>query len=201
MRRVRSAITGLLLALALAAIFHVPLLSSCGRVMTVDDRLEPVDVLVPFAHHPKALAATAELYRNGIAPRVLVPRMQLDRAEALGLAPPRHVQWRQLLERFGVAADVIEDTAIEAVDERDVGRALAAEAAGRPLRVLVVASPPASRIVRNGLRRGVGSAPVIIRMHVVRVGPDETNWWRSHDGRIAYFDAYTRWLIRALRRR
>lgn len=193
-RRLLVGIIGLLGALA---VLWQPLLLGVASFMAARSPLDKADVILPLYQDSVSISAgVADLYRRGLAPRVVLYRVEPNRLEKLGLLPPAHEGWYKLLEARGVPPTAIE-TIGSVKNNVELGHAIGglARGSGR-LRVIVVASAPTSRLSRDALRRGLGESPVDLLMHpVMPRNIDERAWWRSRAGWITYFDAYCLWLL------
>jgi len=176
-----------LAALALAmALGHAPAFRWLGTVLVVEDTLKPADAIVVLAGGiPIREAAAAALYRQGLAPRVVVSNQ---------LTPPRvnelirmgirehdfQNESRLVLERHGVppAALVLvrEPVEITEAELRRVG--LVAQERGWR-RVILVTSPQHSRRVKLVWGR---QAPAGIE-GLVALAPEDgielDGWWRK----------------------
>jgi len=196
-RRLRWLVSALGVAAAVLLLWR-PFLWGFAAFMHVSSPLRQVDVILPVYDESVSMStAVADLYHRGLAPRIVLPRLRLDRLQELGLMPPDHEVWRRLLEARGVPPAAMETIGSDIDDAVELGAAVGRLAPGSSrLRVLVVASSPFSRLVRSALRRGVDAAAVDLVMYpVMPPDIDERAWWRSRDGWIAYFDAYCLWLI------
>jgi uncharacterized SAM-binding protein YcdF (DUF218 family) len=168
------------------ALGHAPIFRWLGTALVVEDPLEPADAIVVLAGGiPAREAAAAALYRQGLAPRVVVSNQ---------LTPPRvndlirmgirahdfQGESRLVLEHYGVppAALVLvrEPVEITETELRRVGL-LAQERGWR--RVILVTSPQHSRRVKLVWER---QAPAGVEGLVALVPDDgiEVNgWWRK----------------------
>lgn len=199
-RRIRWGIAAAVVAGALLA--HAPLLRLCARAVIADMPLQQADAVLPMYQDPPLVAAaTAAIVKRGYAPRVVLPRLRPSRLESVRLKQPRHEAWRNMLEDNGVPHESIVIAGSSIGSTRELASALVSSlgASGR-VRVIVVASQPVSRLSLIDLRRAAVGLPLDITMHAVRTGEfDETNWWRSKRGRLAYADAYFLTLVRLFR--
>lgn len=199
MQRRRRTLIGVIGGLIAVAILWRPLLLALAAFMGVSNPLEKADLIVPLYQDSVAIPqAVADLYQQGLAPRVVLYRVEPNRLEKLGLTPPAHDGWYELLEARGVPKSAIESVG-SMKNFVELGHAIGGLAQNRRLRVIVVASAPASRLSRAALRRGVGAAAVDLLMHPVVPTQIGRTWWRSKAGWITYFDAYCVWLLRFVR--
>jgi uncharacterized SAM-binding protein YcdF (DUF218 family) len=115
--RRRRALNGVLLAVllvvAVAAIFHRPLLRLAAEVLVVNDPPQHADAIVVVAGGtPSREAVAADLFREGWAPRVVVSRPymppEVRELNTLGVRPlDLQAEARVTLEKYGVPADRI----------------------------------------------------------------------------------------------
>ena len=175
-----------LLVAALAVAAHRPLLRAAGTFLVVDEPLEPADAIVVLAGGtPFREAWAAELFRRGLAPRVIISRHLLTPRErellALGIrALDDQGESRLALEKYGVPPDRIvavgQAESITETELRTVGR-LAREAGYRS--VILVTSPWHTRRVKLIWSR---EAPADLRGVVAatrREPADGAEWWRQ----------------------
>ncbi|HEU0052853.1 MAG TPA: YdcF family protein, partial [Longimicrobium sp.] len=137
-RRARGCLTalgGTIAAVALLWLLRAPLLRGVAGWLSVEDPLRRGDVIYVLGGDPEGRpAAAAALYRQGIAPRVAVPRVEPTSAVWSGLMPSltdvnRGVLRRDgvpdsaivLLERPGGAASTADDAALVAGYVRRTG--------------------------------------------------------------------------------
>jgi uncharacterized SAM-binding protein YcdF (DUF218 family) len=97
---------GLILGLAYA--FRAPILQGIGGFLTVEDDVAPADLIVvlPSDVTTRPFRA-AQLYRRGLAPRIVVPRVADGPAVRMGLMPNPTDVIVGILKREGVPASAI----------------------------------------------------------------------------------------------
>jgi uncharacterized SAM-binding protein YcdF (DUF218 family) len=174
-------------ALALAiALGHAPAFRWLGTALVVEDALKPADAIVVLAGGiPAREAAAAALYRQGLAPRVVVSNQ---------LTPPRvnelirmgirehdfQGESRLVLERHGVppAALVLvrEPVEITEAELRRVG--LVAQERGWR-RVILVTSPQHSRRVKLVWGRQAPAGIEGLVALALEDGIEIDDWWRK----------------------
>ena len=187
-------------ALIVMAVWQ-PVLRGVAAFMAVRSPLERADFIVPIYGDRDAIpAAVLTLYKEGLAPRILLYRFQPGRLERLGLLPPVSETWRKLLEAQGLPGGAIHTIPEPLRNHRALGGELARLAGPGRIRVIVVAPKPFSRVVRNTIRRGILSGPVDLVMHPV-TSPQihQRYWWQSRAGVLAHFDAYVLWTLQYVR--
>jgi len=179
--------TAVLVALAIAvALGHAPAFRWLGGALVVQDTLKGADAIVVLAGGiPSREVAAAALYRQGLAPRVVVSNQhtppRVNELIRMGIrAHDFQGESRLVLERHGVppAALVLlrEPVEITETELRRVGL-LAQEQGWR--RVILVTSPQHSRRVRFVWGR---QAPAGIEA-LVTLAPEDgfeiDGWWRK----------------------
>lgn len=193
------------IALAGTLLLWRPLLRGVGAALVAQDELAAADVLVVSASGaPGDALEAAALYRDGYAPRLLIPGTTIDDRgddlRALGVPYLSSSELiRSILERSGVPRAAIEigaarydGTATEAV-------AIADGVAARPApRVMVIATRTHTARLRWLLRRQLPEATQLI----VRSPRDDTYdpqlWWTSRAQARETAMEYLRWLNVAL---
>jgi uncharacterized SAM-binding protein YcdF (DUF218 family) len=170
-----------------AAATHRPLLVGYARLFRVDDPA-PSDALVVLAGSSGRNArAAAELYRHRVAGVILLMRKPLRPFPDLN---PSEVD-RVVLIRNGVPPEAIRllppVAASESVRE-EAGR-MAVYARQYPLRrVTVVTRSMQTARAQWSFRRALEGTVVDVRAAAVPdPGIDETNWYRTDEGLVAYF--------------
>src|SRR5439155_13649165 len=187
-----------LAALALVIVLgHAPALRWLGTALVVEDALKPADAIVVLAGGiPGREAAAAALYRQGLAPRVVVSNQltppHVNELIRMGIREHNfQSESRLLLERHGVppAALVLvrEPVKITETELRRVGL-VAQEQAWH--RVILVTSPHHSRRVKLVWAR---EAPAAIE-GLVALATDESfevgGWWRKRQEAEAVLHEY-----------
>ena len=192
---------GLLLGLGYAS--RVPILRGIGGVLTVEDDVAPADLIVvlPSDVTTRPFRA-AQLYRRGLAPRVVVPRVADGPAVRMGLMPNPTDVIVGILKREGVPASAITVLGDAPVTSTaDEARAVRNHLLEHPARrLLLVTSDYHTRRARFAFRRALSGLGV----EVLAVGaPHDTfgdrDWWRSESGLVAYFEEYVKLLYYVVR--
>jgi uncharacterized SAM-binding protein YcdF (DUF218 family) len=183
-RRLLVALAVPVALLGLAVLAHRPLLRAVGHVRVVDEPRVPSDAIVVVAGStPTREVAAAALYREGVAPRIVVSRQavpdRIQRMIELGIRP-HDFQGESVLalEKFGVPREAIVtlDEPVE-ITETEL-RSVVAEARRRNWRrLLLVTTWLHARRVR--LIWGREAGPIEARLVPV---PDRCaepeGWWR-----------------------
>jgi uncharacterized SAM-binding protein YcdF (DUF218 family) len=195
-------VAGVLLGIYLA---RVPILTSVAAVLSVDDPLQPADAIFVLGGDLESrVPHAAELYRRGLAPRVVLPRVHDTPSNLLGLFPNETDASVRYLRWLGVpdSAIVVIRSATGVTSTSDESDELRKYLSVRPAeRILVVTNRYHTRRARWSLRRGLQGVPVELRMAGVdHLQFRENNWWHSEEGLIRYFEEYLKfvhnWLYR-----
>src|SRR5881397_3008604 len=172
-------------AVALAAVSVAAILAA-GRVLVVADPLPPrADAIVILAGSvPDRALEAADLYRSGLAPRVVVTRERLPPGQAAlrarGVRLPEGDELTvTALRGLGVPSPAIVVLRRRAVSTESEARTIARWACARRLRrVVVVTSRAHSRRARLILRQALGPG-IAVAMHPSRYDAfASARWWR-----------------------
>jgi len=185
-------------------LLRAPILTGVARFLTVHDRLEKADAIFAFGGDPDVRPfAAAALYRRGWAPRVLVPGMETGRLAAMGMVPTQTELFTGVLRREGVPDSAVTVLAMpggtaSTTDDVAVLRAWLRRTGAR--RVIAVTTDYHTRRARWALRRGLKGMDVeVVMFGTPARGYDETNWWRSEAGMVAYVNEYLKFARYAVR--
>src|SRR6266446_5513294 len=172
-------------AVVLAALVAVALLGA-GRLLVVADPLPPrADAIVILAGSvPDRTLEAADLYRAGLAPRVVVTRERLPRGQAAlrarGVRLPESDELTvTALRELGVPPGAIVVLHRRGVSTESEARTIARWACARRLRRLIVVTSRAhSRRARLILRQALGRG-IALAMHPSRYDAfAPARWWR-----------------------
>lgn len=204
LRRAGAAAVALLLLALAAYALRAPLLTGVARLLTVRDPVSRADlVLVLGGELDTRPFHAAELYRRGVAPRVVLVHERQGPAVRQGLYPDRTAVAALILRRAGVpgSAVVVLEPPGGAASTADEARALRGYLRATGLRrVVVVTNPYHSRRARLALRRGTrGLGAEILVSPVDAWEFREDDWWRSEEGLIAYFNECVKFAAYLLR--
>jgi uncharacterized SAM-binding protein YcdF (DUF218 family) len=184
--RARRLVLAALVLAAIAIIALVPALRLIGRALVVEDPLAKADAIVVVAGGaPDREEAAAALYREGLAPEILLSnQFTPERVRDLIALGARRFDYqgeaRVVLEKHGVPSQVIValPTPVKTTEAELKAVGEAARVRGWH-RVILVTSSPHSRRVKLVWSR---EAPVGIE-GLVRVVPEDTflegDWWRK----------------------
>jgi uncharacterized SAM-binding protein YcdF (DUF218 family) len=190
-------VAGLLfgLLLVLACLTRARLLTGAADYLIVDDPLQPADVIfVLNGDYNTRPFRAAELYRQGLAPLIVMARAESQPAEELGLVQNDTDISVAVMEKLGVPADRIVVLPVpggvtSTFDEADRLRQYVAENGVR--RVLVVTSAFHTRRARWVIARELAGLPVALEVTAVPYpGFDATDWWQNENGLITLDNEY-----------
>ena len=187
-------IAGLLLAaLAVCAFaFRARLLTAAANYLVVEtDPLRPADLIFVLNGDYNARPFRAgELYRQGIAMRIAIARVQGTPAEELGLVPNETDISVQVMEKLGVPSDriVVLEVPGGVTSTYDEAVALRAYLAGSDVRrVVLVTSAFHTRRARWIFARQLAGLPVEIEVAAVPYGTfGPADWWRNEEGLVTF---------------
>jgi hypothetical protein len=174
--------------LAAGVAMRRPMLRAAGRLLVVDDPVEPVDAIVlPQWSGAAGAIDASDLVRDGKTRRLFLlpePARRADEELARrGIAYMNgNLNLVTLLHSLGVGGvEVISDAAVGTEDE---GRVLVDWCGQRQLHsVIVVSSPDHSRRVRRVLRRALRGSSTKVIVRAARFSSfDPDQWWNSRDG-------------------
>ena len=186
----------LALVLALAAV-SAAAVSLAGRLLVVADPLPPsTDAIVVLAGSiPTRVLEAADLYRAGLAPRVVVTRERLARGESVLRVRGVHIPESDeltiaALEQLGVPAHAIVRLRRRARSTESEARTVARYACSHRLRSLaIVTSRPHSRRARLIYRRALADAvAVAVRPSRYDVFAAARWWHIPRDAKIVLYE-------------
>jgi uncharacterized SAM-binding protein YcdF (DUF218 family) len=168
---------------------RVSLLVGLGSLLTIDTAGPRADFIVPLGGGADTRPfVAADLYRDGVAPSVVIFEHATTEAGALGIVPSETELYRRVLEIEGVPP-----SAIRVAPGRVDSTWAEAEAIGQVLprdratSLVIVTSPEHTRRAFWTFRQALADWPVDVRMAPARHRRfDETNWWRDDEGTLLY---------------
>lgn len=179
--------------------FSRPVLSATAHILDVGSAPEQADLIFLLGGdiHSRPSRA-AELYLQGLAPKVVMARASDSEATKIGAYPNETDATVLMLEKLGVPDSAIvvltppmgvSSTTAEGVELRKYLQENPAD------RVLVVTSTYHTRRARWQIRRQLRDIPVEIRMVAVEDPRfDASNWWRTEAGVLAYGEEYMKFV-------
>jgi uncharacterized SAM-binding protein YcdF (DUF218 family) len=175
--------------------FRSTVLAGMGNFLVIHDRLEPADIIFLLNGDTTTRPYhAAELLHRGLAPKVVIARMEDSESVKLGAYPNPTDSNITVLKKLGLAESQIVELrpAVGVQHTVDEARALLVYSKEHPLRkVIIVTSDLHSRRARYTFRKALSGTGVKVMMAPIRdlkYGAD--NWWRLEDGIIGYQNEY-----------
>lgn len=189
----RAAVVAAAALLTATGIWRHQLLLAAGSALTVDDRVTHADYLVVMGGSPEDRPfKAAALFRESVAPRVVLFEYPADARQRLGGSPSQTDVYRSVLELEGVprsAIDVLPGVVRTSWDEAQSLRRFLATHAAR--RIVIVTSAEHTRRTRWAFEKALAATGVEVAVAAARREDfDETNWWQSDEGVLVYLHEY-----------
>ena len=177
---IRRFLTGLLSALAVAAVVTVGSLVALGHYLAVEDPLQRADAIVAISGDTGPRTQTAvQLWRDGLAPLIIFAGASLDPLSA----PSGELMKREAV-RLGVPADrVLVEPSSETTEQnaRQVGDLMSANAIKS---AILVTSPYHQRRASIHFERQLAGTNITLRNYPARDPAwDRTLWWAREPSR------------------
>jgi uncharacterized SAM-binding protein YcdF (DUF218 family) len=189
--RYKSAIviTSAFFAFAVAWLARTPILQGVAEAWVVHDALKPADAIVVLGGGLETRPfGAAELYKNGLAIKILIANVKLGRAQARGILASHFEQNRTILLKLGVPAEAIIGFGSDVTNTYEEALALSEWASSNGAKRLIVPTELFSaRRVRWILDRELRRAGAHVEIQVLSTleyGIDD--WWRHEAGVIAF---------------
>lgn len=205
-RRFQQALFGIVGVALLVALYtqRASLLAAAALFLSVEDSLVPSDVIFLFSGGFESRPFyAASLYKQGYARAIVVARERELRATRLDVYPNPTDVSIEILKKLGVPESDIALIVVQGGvgSTWDEGMVFAKFAREHDLRsAILVTSPYHTRRTRWALRRTFGDQPVVLRFSSA---PDpqfnESNWWTTEEGVIAYVNEYIKLLYYVVR--
>jgi uncharacterized SAM-binding protein YcdF (DUF218 family) len=186
-----------LLALSAGFLAHVQILQRAARAWVVSDSIAPADAIVVLGGGLETRPfAAADLYKKGMARRILISAVKPSPAEKLDIVPSHIEMNRAVLLKLGVPPEAIVGFGTDVTNTYEEARALAAWANRNGIRSIIVPTEIfSSRRVRWILVKELSGLDV--RIEVQALPPldyDGDNWWRHEAGVIGFQNEVIKYL-------
>ena len=203
----RKPVVWLLVFIALMTLLYLGrfrILAEIGHLLVVRDRLESADVILLLNGDVTLRPAhAANLYKQGLAPAVIIARAEDSAPVKLGAYPNVTDSSIRVLERLGVPlSKIIQLSQPGGVSHTsDEARALFHYYGEHPFgKVIIVTSDLHSRrskFIFNRLLKGTPVKIMLAPVSDLKYGAD--NWWKTEDGIIGCQNEYIKLLYYHLR--
>jgi len=179
----------------LAFALRSQILTGIADYLIVSDKLQPADVIVLLNSDVNTRPFRAsELYKQGLAPVIVIARSESTPTVDLGLVPNDTDISVAVMEKQGVPADKIivlpfPGGVTSTFDEAAVIRQYVQ--AHQTRRIILVTSAFHTRRARWIFEKTLAGLPVALEMVAVPyAGFDQTNWWKNETGLITLNNEY-----------
>ena len=197
-RRALIATLAVLVLLAGAAVLFVP---EAGRFLVVGDPPEHADAIVVLAgSYPDRILEAVDLYKQGLAPRILICRdpdtSGFRRVSALGLDIPRPYDInRMVAERLGVPPDAVEVLGRAADSTYAEAEVVLREALRRGYHAIIVVTSKYHTRRAGEIYRFLAGGQLRIIVCPARDDDFQTDhWWRDRITTRRLIIEYQKWL-------
>ena len=195
LRNILAAGALFLLLVILALVFRSQILTGLADYLVVNDKLQPADAifLLNSDFNTRPFRA-AELYRQGLAPVIIIARAEDTPVVDLGLLPNDTDISAAVMEKLGVPPEKIIILPVPGGVTSTFDEAVACRGyaeANHVQRIILVTSAFHTRRARWIFARMLAGLPVELEMVAVPyTGFDQTNWWKNENGLIALNNEY-----------
>jgi uncharacterized SAM-binding protein YcdF (DUF218 family) len=200
LRNLLAAGAVVLLLAILAFAFRSQILTGVADYLIVNDKLQPADVIVLLNSEVNTRPFRAsELYKQGLAPLVLIARSESTPTVDLGLVPNDTDISVGVMEKLGVPAGKIiilpfPGGVTSTFDEASAVRQYVT--AHQIRRIILVTSAFHTRRARWTFEKVLAGLPVTLEMVAVPyAGFNQTNWWKNETGLITLNNEYIKWFF------
>ena len=197
LRKLLLAGGGLLLLLILAYAFRTRILTGIGSYLVVEDELHPAEIIFMLNGDPDSRPfRAAELYQQGLAARIVIPRSENQPTVDLGLVRNETDISVDVMEALGVPPEDILVISIPGGVTSTLDEAVVLKdyvLANQVRSVILVTSAFHTRRARWIFERRLEGLPVTLETAAApQAGFDQTNWWQSENGLITLNNEYVK---------
>jgi uncharacterized SAM-binding protein YcdF (DUF218 family) len=185
----------LLLLVILAFSFRTQILTGIADYLIVSDKLQPADIIFVLNSEVNTRPFRAgELYKQGLAPVVVIARSENTPTVELGLVSNDTDISVGVMEKLGVPPEKIivlpfSGGVTSTFDEASALRQYVI--ANQTHKIILVTSAFQSRRARWIFEKELSGLPVALEMVAVPyAGFDQTNWWKNETGLITLNNEY-----------
>jgi uncharacterized SAM-binding protein YcdF (DUF218 family) len=185
----------LLLVAILALAFRSQILTGIANYLIINDRLQPADAIFLLnSEYDTRPFRASELYKQGLAPVVVIARAENTPVVDLGLLPNDTDISVGVMEKLSVPSEKIiilpvPGGATSTFDEAAALKQYIEQ--NRVLRIILVTSAFHTRRARWIFEKTLAGLPVKLELAPVPyMGFDQTNWWKNETGLITLNNEY-----------
>jgi uncharacterized SAM-binding protein YcdF (DUF218 family) len=185
----------LLLVAILGLAFRSQILTGIANYLIINDRLQPADAIFLLnSEYDTRPFRASELYKQGLAPVIVIARAQNTSVVDLGLIPNDTEISVGVMEKLGVPPEKIIILPFPGGVNSTFDEAAALKQyleATQLQRIILVTSAFHTRRARWIFKKTLAGLPVTIEMAPVPyVGFDQNNWWKDETGLITLNNEY-----------
>lgn len=201
-RRLPLVLATLIVVVMFAWAARTPILRESAALWTVSDPLGPADAIAVLGGGVDLRPfLAADLYKKGLANKILVANVKLSPIEKLGIVPPHADLNREVLLKLGVPEEALIGFGSDVSSTFEESRALAVWAKDTGAHTIIVPTELfPSRRQRWILNRELGpvGAHVIIDAHKP-LEYDVDDWWQHEEGLIDFQNEVIKYLYYRLK--
>jgi uncharacterized SAM-binding protein YcdF (DUF218 family) len=179
-----------------------PALRAAADLWIISDPISRADAIVVLGGGLETRPfVAAELWRRGLAHKILISQGLDERAASIGAIPSHSELNREILLKLGVPAGAIETFGTASKNTRDEAVALREWAERNAASVFIIPSEifPARR-VRWIFRREFSGTAVIIEVPSVEPpGHTRWDWWKTEQGLLAFQNEFLKYIYYRLK--
>jgi uncharacterized SAM-binding protein YcdF (DUF218 family) len=197
----RRALIAALVLLAVVAVATAMFVPAAGRFLVVGDPPSPADAIVVLAgSYPDRILEAVELYKQGLAPRILICRdpdtTGFRRVTELGLDVPRPYDINHMVaERLGVPPNAVEVLGRAADSTYAEAEVVLREALRRGYHTLIIVTSKYHTRRAGEIYRFLAAGQVNIIVCPARDDDFQTeHWWRDRITTRRLIIEYQKWL-------
>ncbi len=195
LHRLLSASLVILALIVLAFAFRSQILTGVADFLVIDNPLQPADMIfVLNGDHDTRPFRASQLYKQGLAPLIVITRAESLPAEKLGLAPNDTDVSLGVMSKLGVPPEKIVVLPVEGGTTSTYDEALALRRyieSNNIGSIILLTSAFHTRRAKWIFDKELAGLPIRLEVAAVpHYGFDETNWWQSEDGLITLNNEY-----------
>ena len=188
-RRLPLVLATLIVVVMFAWTARTPILRESAVLWTVSDSLEPADAIAVLGGGVDLRPfLAADLYKKGLANKILVANVKLSPIEKLGIVPPHTDLNRQVLLKLGVPEEAVIGFGSDVSSTFEESRALAVWAKDAGAHTIIVPTElfPSrrQRWILNHELAPVGARAIIDAHKPFEYDVDD--WWQHEEGLIDF---------------
>jgi uncharacterized SAM-binding protein YcdF (DUF218 family) len=183
-------------------LFRAEMLSGMARAWTVSDPITPADAVAVLGGGLETRPfAAADLYKQGVAKRILLAGVRLSPAEKLGVLPSHEELNRAVLLKLGVPPEAMTRFGADVSNTFEEAKALVEWAKANGIKKIIVPTEIfSSRRVSWILHREAAAAGVGVEIMALPPSVyDADDWWRHSQGMIAFQNEVIKYLYYRIR--